>query len=217
MQYKRKSEEAMPNDHYYTSAPTSAHRPGEVRFTYRGHEMAFETDSGVFSRTELDRGTEVLIEALPENVAGQVLDMGCGWGVIGVAVGKHWPDTVITMADVNQRACALSRENARKNGVVARVIESDGYCNVMDQTYDLILQNPPIRAGKAVIYQMFSDASQSLAPEGQLWLVIRKQQGAPSAITYLKTLFESVETVEKKSGFWIIVCQKPLAISNTEG
>ncbi len=200
----------MPNDHYYTSAPTSAHKPGEVRFDYRGHVLAFETDSGVFSRTELDRGTEVLIETLPEKITGQVLDMGCGYGVIGVAVGKHWPDTAITMADVNQRACALSVENAKANGVTARVIESDGYANVMDRSYDLILQNPPIRAGKAVIYQMFADAAKCLAPDGQLWLVIRKQQGAPSAITYLKTLFEQVETVEKKSGFWIIVCQKAL-------
>jgi len=200
----------MPNDHYYTSAPTSAHKPGEVAFDYRGHHLVFATDSGVFSRTELDRGTEVLIETLPEKISGAVLDMGCGWGVIGVAVGKHWPETVVTMADVNQRACALSEENAKKNGVNATVLESDGYEKVMDKRYDLILQNPPIRAGKAVIYKMFADAAQCLNPDGELWLVIRKQQGAPSAITYLKTLFAQVETVEKKSGFWIIRCREAL-------
>lgn len=199
----------MPNDHYYTSAPTSAHKPGQVDFDYRGHHLVFTTDSGVFSRTELDRGTEVLIETLPEEISGAVLDMGCGYGVIGVAVGKHWPDTQITMADVNRRACALSDENAKKNGVRAEVIESDGYEKVLDRKFDLILQNPPIRAGKAVIYQMFADASACLNEDGELWLVIRKQQGAPSAITYLKTLFDSVETVEKKSGFWIIVCKEP--------
>ena len=201
----------MANDHYYTSAPTSAHKPGEVRCEYRSHALAFATDSGVFSRTELDRGTEVLLNALPETIAGSVLDMGCGWGIIGVAIGKHWPNTQITMADVNQRACALSAENARANGVAAQVVESDGYEKILGKTYDLILQNPPIRAGKAVIYQMFADASRCLAPGGQLWLVIRKQQGAPSAITYLHTLFETVETVEKKSGFWVIRCETPVA------
>ncbi len=200
----------MPNDHYYTSAPTSAHKPGEVTCEYRGHQLRFETDSGVFSRTELDRGTEVLLDALPEEVAGSVLDMGCGWGIIGVAIGKHWPATVITMADINQRACDLSRKNAQANGVKAQVIESDGYEKILGNTYDLILQNPPIRAGKAVIYQMFADAANCLKENGELWLVIRKQQGAPSAITYLKTLFEEVETPEKKSGFWIIRCLNPL-------
>lgn len=204
----------MANDHYYTSAPTSAHKPAEVRWNYRGHDLVFATDSGVFSRTELDRGTEVLLESLPETVSGAVLDMGCGWGVIGIAVGKHWPETNITMADINQRACGLSAENAKTNGVVAEVIESDGYEKVLGRRFDLILQNPPIRAGKQVIYQMFAHASACLNEGGELWLVIRKQQGAPSAITYLKTLFEQVETVEKKSGFWIIRCAEPL--KNTE-
>ena len=201
----------MANDHYYTAAPTSAHKPGEVTCEDRGHQLRFATDSGVFSRTELDRGTEVLLEALPETVSGAVLDMGCGYGVIGVAVGKHWPDTRITMADVNQRACGLSIENAKANGVEAVVLESDGYEKVIEEKYDLILQNPPIRAGKAVIYKMFADAAHCLNPGGELWLVIRKQQGAPSAMTYLKTLFEEVEAVEKKSGFWVIRCQKSLA------
>ena len=204
----------MPNDHYYTSAPTSAHKTAYVETEYRGHALRFETDSGVFSRTELDRGTEVLLDTLPEAVSGRVLDMGCGWGIIGVAVGKHWPDTQITMADINQRACDLSRKNAQANGVQATVIESDGYEKVLGNAYDLILQNPPIRAGKSVIYKMFADASACLTETGQLWLVIRKQQGAPSAITYLKTLFEEVETLEKKSGFWIIRCRKPLGNSN---
>ena len=204
----------MPNDHYYTSAPTSAHKTAFVEMEYRGHALKFETDSGVFSRTELDRGTEVLLDSLPETVEGAVLDMGCGWGVIGVAVGKHWPATRITMADINQRACDLSRKNAQANGVQAAVIESDGYEKVLGNAYDMILQNPPIRAGKAVIYKMFADAAACLTDKGEVWLVIRKQQGALSAITYLKTLFEDVETVEKKSGFWIIRCRKPLQNMN---
>lgn len=203
-----------PHDHYYTATPHSEHKPAVVHCTYRGHDLTFDTDSGVFSRTELDRGTEVLLNALPDTLSGQVLDMGCGYGVIGVAVGKHWPACQVTMADINERACGLSRENARKNGVEALVLESDGYERVKEQHFDLILQNPPIRAGKAVIYRMFADAAACLEPAGELWLVIRKQQGAPSAMTYLKTLFETVEAVEKKSGFWVLRCAQ--ALKNTK-
>ena len=200
----------MPNDHYYTSAPQSAHRPAQVAMTYRGHALCFETDSGVFSRTELDRGTEVLLDTLPETLSGDVLDMGCGYGVIGVAIGKNWPACRITMADINQRACGLAAENARRSGVQAVVLESDGYEKILGRKYDWILQNPPIRAGKTVIYQMFADAAKCLKTGGELWLVIRKQQGAPSAITYLKTLYQTVEAVEKKSGFWIIRCRQSM-------
>ena len=200
----------MPNDHYYTSAPQSAHRPAQVAMTYRGHALCFETDSGVFSRTELDRGTEVLLDTLPETLSGDVLDMGCGYGVIGVAIGKNWPACRITMADINQRACGLAKENAVRCGVEAEVLESDGYEKILGRKYDWILQNPPIRAGKTVIYQMFADAAKCLKTGGELWLVIRKQQGAPSAMTYLKTLYQTVEAVEKKSGFWIIRCRQSM-------
>lgn len=197
-------------DHYYTAQPESKHKPGLVTYSYRGHQLRFTTDSGVFSRTEIDKGTDVLLNALPETVAGDVLDMGCGYGVIGVSVGACWKDTRITMADVNERACGLSRDNAQKNGVSAKVIISDGYEKVLGSTYDLILQNPPIRAGKAVIYKMFADAATCLNPGGELWLVIRKQQGAPSALTYLRTLYAVAEVVEKEAGYWIICCKTPL-------
>ena len=190
------------NDHYYTAEPSSDHRPGEVRFSYGGRDLVFATDSGVFSRRELDRGTEVLLAALP--------DMGCGYGAIGVAVGARWPELSVTMADVNRRACDLARENARRNGMRAEVLESDGYAALAERRFATILQNPPIRAGKAVIYRMFADAAKSLLPGGQLWLVIRKQQGAPSAMSYLATLFAEVAAVEKKSGYWVLRCAAPL-------
>ena len=197
-------------DHYYTAQPESKHKPGLVTYTYRGQALRFETDSGVFSRTEIDRGTDILLCALPATLAGDVLDMGCGYGVIGVSVGSHWKDTRITMADVNERACGLSAQNAKKNGVSAQVIVSDGYEKVLENRYDIILQNPPIRAGKAVIYKMFADAARCLREGGQLWLVIRKQQGAPSALTYLRTLYGQADVVEKEAGYWIIRCQDPI-------
>ena len=106
------------------------------------------TDSGVFSRTEIDRGSEALLAALPETIAGDVLDMGCGYGAIGVSLKKKYPDARLTMVDINTRAAALAEQNARQNGVDAVVLQGDGFATVAGKTFDLIVTNPPIRAGK---------------------------------------------------------------------
>ena len=196
-------------DHYYTQTPTSAHKPGQVDFLWRGAKLVFETDSGVFSRTEIDKGTEILLNALPEELTGSLLDMGCGYGVIGVTLGKRYPGLSVVMSDVNERAVELSRRNAQRNGVPARVMQSDGYADVPFRRMDWIVQNPPIRAGKSVIYAMFAEGARRLEPSGELWLVIRKQQGAESAVRYLKTLFGRVEAVSKKGGFWVLRCTQP--------
>ena len=196
-------------DHYYTQTPASAHRPGQVDFLWRGTKLVFETDSGVFSRTEIDKGTEILLNALPEELSGSLLDLGCGYGVIGVTLGKRYPGLAVTMSDVNERAVELSRRNAQRSGVQARVMQSDGYGAIPFRRYDWILQNPPIRAGKSVIYAMFAEGARRLTPDGALWLVIRKQQGAESAVSYLKTLFGQVEVVTKKGGYWVLRCARP--------
>lgn len=204
-------------DHYYTPLPQSAHRPARVEFTYRGHGLTFETDSGVFSRLEIDKGSELLLYTLPDGLSGRVLDMGCGYGVIGLSVGKAYPQCALTLSDLNERAVALSAQNAKTNGVQAETLSGNGYESVMGRSFDLILQNPPIRAGKQVIYGMFADAARCLSPQGELWLVIRKQQGAPSAMDYLRTLYVQVEVVEKKGGYWILRCQNPLSINIEKG
>ena len=167
------------------------------------------TDAGVFSKGELDQGTRLLIDALPE-LNGDVLDLGCGWGAIGVALGKANPQAKITMADVNRRALELSRSNAAANGVNVRCVESDGMSALMDCRFHTAVTNPPIRAGKQVIYQMFADIAKVLDDEGELYLVIRKQQGAESCMKYLKTLYGSVEKVDKSAGFWVLKASEPL-------
>ena len=193
-------------EHYYTATPHSEHRPASVAFSYRGHALVLETDSGVFSRTELDRGTELLLNALPADMSGTVLDMGCGYGAIGVAVGCAYPACTVVMADINERAVALAVANARSNGVRAEALASDGFQALAGRTFDLILQNPPIRAGKQTIYAMFSDAARALAPDGAFMLVIRKRQGAESAQSYLRTIFRRVDAVDKSGGYWILRC-----------
>ena len=190
-------------DQYFAKRPSAESRPVDTEFTYRGHTLRLTTDSGVFSRGEVDEGSALLLDSLPA-LTGRVLDLGCGAGVIGVSVGKAYPVELV-QSDVNERALALTRENLKRNVVAGTVVESDGFA-ALEGLFDTILTNPPIRAGKAVIYRLFAEARDHLKEGGALYLVIRKQQGAESARKYLETLFPSVEMIERKKGFWVLRC-----------
>lgn len=194
------------NDHYYTENPLSESKPVQARFSYRGQAFDLTTDAGVFSRGELDAGTRILLSALPERLEGDILDLGCGWGPIGVCVGRLNPGCRVTFADINLRALELSRQNAAKYPIQANFIHSDGF-SAINGLFDCVITNPPIRAGKQTVYQMFSDSLAHLRPGGVLYLVIRKQQGAPSALKYLSTLFTGVTVIEKSGGYWVLRCQ----------
>lgn len=200
-------------DHYFTASPASEHESASFETHYRGVTLRFETDRGVFSRLKLDRGTEVLLDALPQNICGHVLDMGCGYGALGISLAKANPGCALTMADINERAVLLASENAKQNGVAAETVASDGFTALQARRFDLIVTNPPIRAGKQVIYRLFAGAAASLNDHGALMLVIRKQQGAPSAKTYLETLFGSVELLDREAGYWVFRCEQPAAPS----
>ena len=190
------------SEHYYTQNPQSAHDERKIEVNVLDCALHFTTDAGVFSRDGLDRGTEVLLNALPEP-KGRVLDLGCGWGAVGVALGKRWPGAEIVMTDVNARAVELARRNLSANGVTARVVQGDGF-EAVEGRFDLIITNPPIRAGKAVIYGFFDQALERLAPGGELYIVIRKQQGAPSALKHLGQAGAQAEVVEREAGYWVI-------------
>ena len=198
------------NDHYFTPSPQSEHQPGRFETEFRGQRLTFDTDSGVFSRSGLDKGTDILLNALPASLSGQVLDMGCGYGALGVSLAKGNPGINLTMADINERAVELAARNTQNNGVKARTLQSDGYAALTGQTFDWIVTNPPIRAGKTVIYRMFADGAKALNPGGTMALVIRKQQGAPSAREYLRTLFQTVEIADRSAGYWVLQCTNPI-------
>ncbi|MDL2206974.1 class I SAM-dependent methyltransferase [Eubacteriales bacterium OttesenSCG-928-N13] len=191
------------SDHYYTQKPSSAHRPGQLEFSVLGQTMRFETDAGVFSRDGLDFGSRLLIESLPE-LHGDVLDMGCGWGAMGVTLAKVYPDAQFLLADINERAISLSQKNIALNGLRnAQTLRSDGFSGVEGQ-FDAIITNPPIRAGKQLIYALFDDAHGHLKAGGSLFIVIRKQQGAPSAMKHLAQRYNTVSRIQWDKGYWII-------------
>ncbi len=194
-------------DHYFSNNPTSAHHERQIETTLRGKAMRFYTDAGVFSKDEVDPGSRLLIETAAA-LSGRVLDMGCGWGPVGLSLALANPDAQIVMADINERAAELSERNRRLNGVLnAQIIISNGFEEV-DGEFDHVFTNPPIRAGKQTIYAMFDESYRRLHTGGTLNIVIRKQQGAPSAKKHLEEVFGNAEVIDKSGGYWIIRCTK---------
>ena len=158
-------------EYYYTHTPNSEHEERHFTSVFMGKTLAFETDAGVFSKQHIDPGSEILCKSLPE-LHGRVLDMGCGWGAMTVMTLARFPSLAVTMADVNERALDLAVRNVRKNGMQAKAVLSDGFAHIEGE-FDAVITNPPIRAGKAVIYQMFADAKSHLVDGGRLFLVRR--------------------------------------------
>lgn len=193
-------------DHYYSSQPASKSEQRVVQAELLGHSLTFQTDAGVFSKKGVDFGSRLLIETAEIKRSSKILDLGCGYGPIGIALAVADPSVQITMVDVNERAVHLARENARRNRVADRIqiLVSDGFQNIADEKFDQILFNPPIRVGKSVIYRLFAEAKKHLKPGGSLWIVIRKQQGAVSARAELERIYQTVHLVQQKKGYCIL-------------
>ena len=189
-------------DYYYTQEPASAHKERSITARALGLTLSFETDAGVFSKNELDPGSRLLIESMGA-LSGRVLDLGCGWGPVGTFLSLANPQAQLVMSDVNERALDLARRNLKNNGARAEVVASDGFA-ALEGTFDHVVTNPPIRAGKALIYGLFDTAHEQLRDGGVLTIVIRKQQGAPSALKHLQETFGNAEVIAKGGGYWII-------------
>ena len=194
--------------HYFTDNRQLPQNRKEISFRFSGFIIPLITDNGVFCKGEVDFGSYVLLKTIKEEPLGDhILDLGCGYGVIGVTVKKLFPDAEMLMVDVNPRAVELAVLNAQKNSVEAEVRVSDIFENVTETLSD-ILTNPPIRAGKKVIYAMFEQAYDHLRPQGRLYVVIRKQQGALSAKAKIEELFGNCEVINKEKGYYILKSTK---------
>ena len=187
---------------------TNEKLPSNVRKTecvVLGRKFIFLTDNGVFSKDGLDFGSRLLLETIPlEEVGGKILDMGCGYGVFGIVLAKL-TKAHVDMVDVNLRALHLAERNIKENHVNdVNVFESNVYETVSSK-YSTIITNPPIRAGKKIVYDIVMGAKDYLEDDGKLFLVIRKEQGAKSLIVDLEKVY-NVKVLEKKKGFFIIEC-----------
>jgi 16S rRNA (guanine1207-N2)-methyltransferase len=193
-------------EHYYSENPTSGHDIKRIRFDFKGYTLEFITDAGVFSKGKVDTGSGVLLNALPDRLSGKVLDMGCGYGAIGISIAKAYPDVEVVMADINSRAVELAQENIKLNGVDnAIAYQSDGFAQV-DGLFDIIVSNPPIRAGKSVVYAIFEQCAMHLKSGGEFYAVIQRKQGAESAMAKLAEIYGNCEKVAREGGYWVLRC-----------
>lgn len=199
-------------NYYYTRNPEVKHNEKTWNFTLYEHNFIFSTDNGVFSKATVDYGSRVLLAALQDSqINGDILDVGCGYGPLGLALAYKFKDVHVDMVDVNLLALQLAKKNAIQNGLNnVTIFESDGYQAVTKNDYAAIITNPPIRAGKEVVHNILSQAKQHLAPEGTLTAVIQKKQGAPSAQKKMLEVFGNCEVIAKDKGYFILQSTKQL-------
>ena len=191
--------------HYFKDDPNLASNIKKISFEVNGITMNLLTDNGVFSKGRVDEGSLAFLKViLPLDLGNNILDLGCGYGTIGLTLAKAHEQARITLADVNPRAVALCERNAGLLNLSPRVtiLQSDIYEKI-EGPYDSIVVNPPIRAGKKVTYRMYEEAKQYLIDGGSLYIVIRKAQGAESASKYIETIFGNVTLLKREKGYYI--------------
>lgn len=171
----------------------------------------FKSCDDVFSKDRVDYGTKVLIETIVKHIDlnGDVLDIGCGYGAIGIVLAKVFPNAHFTLTDINNTAVVLSQENSQKNKVdnIIQIFKSEGYQKI-DKMFDFVITNPPIKAGKQNLLSILSGAYDHLRENGKLIFVIKKKHGEESIKKHLESLFSKVEILKRDSGYYILCCTK---------
>lgn len=187
--------------HYYQFDEQLHSKPISISYTFKGVHYTFLSDRGVFSKQKIDFGTHLMLNQISEDHVSHILDMGCGYGVVGIVLRHLYPNAQLSMFDINPRAVELSVKNAHTYHMLdAHISVSDG---IPKETIDvdLAVLNPPIRAGKKVVFNLYKQAYDVLSKQGSLYVVIQKKQGAPSSYVHLQSLFDSVTCVAKDKGY----------------
>ncbi|NLT11946.1 MAG: class I SAM-dependent methyltransferase [Clostridiaceae bacterium] len=212
-----KSKEELTQAHYFSEQPSTPSKRKEIEFRIHGQDYLFFTDTEVFSKNAVDFGTELMLKTVISDLlnnkikTGELLDLGCGYGVVGVVMKRVFPAMSVKMLDINSRAVSLAQENARHNFVGSvQVFSSDGFSGLPEDSRDftVVLTNPPVRAGKSTVFSFYDGAFERLRDGGWLYVVLQKKQGAPSSMIYLERLFGRCEVIEKDKGYWIMKATK---------
>lgn len=191
--------------HYFIEDKTLKHDIRRIKYTFRDINFEFTTDAGLFSKDHIDPATDILLNTIP-GLSGTLLDMGCGYGCIGIVLSKTY-SLQLTQADINQLAVDFTKRNCIDNGVNSLVIKSNCFDNISG-SFDTIVINPPIHAGKATTYKMYEDSLLHLNKGGKLYIVTLKKHGAESTQVKLNKTFGNCETLYKKKGYYVFCCTK---------
>lgn len=198
-------------EHYFLERENQTYKTFEISQKFFDRIYYFNSSDDVFSKNCVDYGTYVLINTVAnqQNLSGRVLDIGCGYGPIGIVLASINPNSDFVLADVNGHAVELSKINAKKNNIknISQIIKSDMYENIFGM-FDYIITNPPIKAGKQVLEGILFGAYQKLNPNGKMYFVIKKKFGENSLKKKLKNIFASVEVIKRDKGYYILEAQK---------
>jgi 16S rRNA (guanine1207-N2)-methyltransferase len=193
-------------EHYFSSAPKSHERFGLVRTSLCGKPFEFLTASSVFSKRKVDCGTRLLIEAMVLPETGSVLDIGCGYGVVGIAVAKFKPNLHVVMTDVNARAVRLAKKNLSLNKITnAEVRYGFFYEPVGDFKFNCVLSNPPVSAGMETVKAIVAGAVKVMAAGASFQMVIRSKIGAKLLPELFTETFGNCGVVARESGFRVLM------------
>lgn len=212
-------------EHYFSEQSEAKHNERVIDFRFHGIDFRFHSDDAVFSKNHIDEASKLLLEALQEERAqfqaeeldqflalqkGHALDLGCGYGVLGIVSKRLYPALSWTLSDVNERALALARKNIEENQALGiKVQKSDGF-EELEERYTLVVSNPPIRIGKEALYRLLDGVANQLEQDGLFYMVIGKKQGAESCGRFLETRFRDVRIARRKKGFTVYACKLPL-------
>ncbi|MBR6483665.1 MAG: class I SAM-dependent methyltransferase [Clostridiales bacterium] len=199
--------------HYFDNDPSVRSDRRNIGYRQYGRDFRFVTDSDVFSRSEVDKGTDVLLSSAIKDIKDRgarkgekLLDLGCGYGVVGTVMASVFVNFEITQVDVNRRAVALSKENASLNGVkIEKCVESDVLSALGEgEMFDVVITNPPVRAGKKTVFAFYDQAFEHMNPGSSIYVVLQRKQGAPSSFKKLEELFGNCETLEISGGYHVM-------------
>lgn len=196
------------NQMYYAANPTAKHDEHIIDYQINNIDLKFTTDAGVFSKMRVDYGSGVLIKQMAEVdfPSSNILDVGAGYGPIGLFAAKFWPEQTVDLVDVNERGLNLAAQNAEVNSITnVNIYKSDVYDEVpSERKFGLIVTNPPIRAGKKVVSSILAGAKDHLVEDGVLLVVIQKKQGEPSARKLLKETFGNCTILIRDKGYYVL-------------
>jgi len=188
-------------NHYFIENPALLTNERELTLNISGITLKFLSNNGLFSCDKIDDASIAMLENLPP-LSGTLLDLGCGYGTLGITLAKKYGVT-LTMSDINAIALEYATKNARLNGVAATTIHSNCFENISSK-FDSIVLNPPIHAGKDIMFRMYEEAAQHLASGGALYVVIYKKHGAESTMKKFEEIFGNTDVIYKKKGLFVV-------------
>lgn len=191
--------------HYFTDNSELESNPTTFTYTSNDKDIVFTTDIGVFSKNKLDFGSRVMLDSISiTDRQSTLLDIGCGYGALGITLKMLHSHLKIEMVDVNDRAVELCHKNIEQNRLSDITVYKSNIFDKVNSTFDIIVTNPPIRAGKVVVQQILEESYQYLNTCGELWVIIQKKQGAPSAKKKMQEVFTNVEVVKRDKGYYLL-------------